>query len=100
MQITLQCTSISLSTIISQNQLNPIMQRAKIDRSVRRGLPGYDNGCVPSFSYSNIMFATYNVHKTNKIFIREQLSDLATAIALACPHLIVVKMKLIRSKGI
>ena len=28
---------------VSQNRLNPIMQRAKIDRSVRRVLPVYDN---------------------------------------------------------
>ena len=39
MRITWRCTLISLSAIVSQNRLNPIMQRAKIDRSVRRALP-------------------------------------------------------------
>ena len=36
MRITRRCTWISLSAIVSQNRLNPIMQRAKIDRSVRQ----------------------------------------------------------------
>ena len=44
MWITRRCTSIFLSAIVSQNRLNPIMQRAEIDRSVRRALPVYDNG--------------------------------------------------------
>ena len=44
MQITRRCTLIYLSAIVSQNRLTPIMQRAKIDRSVRRVLPVYDNG--------------------------------------------------------
>ena len=43
MRITLRCTLISLSAIVSQNRLNPIMQRAKIDRSVQRALPVYDS---------------------------------------------------------
>ena len=43
MRITRRCTLIFLSAIVSQNRLNPIMQRAKIDRSVRRALPVYDN---------------------------------------------------------
>ena len=43
MRITRQCTLITSSAIVSQNRLNPIMQRAKIDRSVRRALPVYDN---------------------------------------------------------
>ena len=42
MRITWRCTLIS-SAIVSQNRLNPIMQRAKIDRSVRRTLPVYGN---------------------------------------------------------
>ena len=40
MRITRRCTLISFSSNFSQN---PIMQRAKIDRSVRRALPVYDN---------------------------------------------------------
>ena len=32
-----------LSAIFSQTRLNPIMQRAKNDRSVLRALPVYDN---------------------------------------------------------
>ena len=32
-----------LSAIVSQNWLNPIMQRAKNDRSALRALPVYDN---------------------------------------------------------
>ena len=32
-----------LSAIVSQNRLNPIMRRAKNDRSVLRALPVYDN---------------------------------------------------------
>ena len=44
MRITRRCTLISLSAIVSQNRLNPIMQRAKIDKSVRRALPVNDNG--------------------------------------------------------
>ena len=47
MRIARRCTLISLSAIISQNWLNPVMQRAKIDRSVRRALPVYDNGDLP-----------------------------------------------------
>ena len=47
MRIARRCTLISLSAIISQNRLNPVMQRAKIDRSVRRALPVYDNGDLP-----------------------------------------------------
>ena len=43
LRITRRCTLISLSAIVSQNRLNPIMQRAKIDRSMRRALPVYDN---------------------------------------------------------
>ena len=35
-----------LSTIVSQNQLNPVMQQAKNDRSVLRALPVYDNWCA------------------------------------------------------
>ena len=42
MQITRLCTLISLSAMISHNQLNLIMQRVKNDRSVQRGLPVYD----------------------------------------------------------
>ena len=37
------CTLISLSTMFSQNQLNPIMQRVKKYRSMQRALPVYDN---------------------------------------------------------
>ena len=44
MRITRRCTLISLSAIVSPNRLNPITQRVKIDRSVRRALPVYDNG--------------------------------------------------------
>ena len=33
-----------LSAIVSKNRLNPIMQKAKNDRSVLRALPVYDNG--------------------------------------------------------
>ena len=33
-----------LSAIVSQNRLNPIMQRAKNDRAVLKALPVYDNG--------------------------------------------------------
>ena len=36
MRITGRCTLITLSGIVSKNRLNPIMQRAKIDRSVRK----------------------------------------------------------------
>ena len=43
MRITRRRTLIYLSAIVSQNRLNPIVQRAKIDRLVRRALPGYDN---------------------------------------------------------
>ena len=32
--------------IVSQNRLNPIMQRAKNDRSVLRALPVYDNADI------------------------------------------------------
>ena len=35
-----------LSAIVSQIRLNPIMQRAKNDRSVLRALPVYDNASV------------------------------------------------------
>ena len=43
MRITWRCTLIFLFAIVSQNLLNPIMQRAKIDRSVRTALPVYDS---------------------------------------------------------
>ena len=39
-----------LTAIVSQNRLNPIMQRAKNDRSVLRALPVYDNDDVASKS--------------------------------------------------
>ena len=39
-----------LSAIVSQNRLNPIMQRAKNDRSVLRALPVYDNGRISQMS--------------------------------------------------
>ena len=43
MRITRPWTLISLSAMFSQNQLNPIMQRANNDRSVQRALPVYNN---------------------------------------------------------
>ena len=43
MRITRRCTLITLFDMFSQNWQNPIMQRAKNDRSVRRALPVYDN---------------------------------------------------------
>ena len=39
-----------LSAIVSQNRLNPIMQRAKNDRSVLRALPLYDNAHSSGFT--------------------------------------------------
>ena len=48
MRITRLRTLISLPAMFSQNRLNPIMQRAKNDRSVQRAISVYDNGrtCV------------------------------------------------------
>ena len=43
MRITRRCTLITLFDVFSQNWQNPIMQRAKNDRSVRRALLVYDN---------------------------------------------------------
>ena len=44
MRLTRRHTLISLSAIVSKNKINPIMQRAKIYRSVWRALPVYYNG--------------------------------------------------------
>ena len=46
MRITRRCSLISLSAIVRPNRINPIMQRAKINRSVRRVLPA---GADPGF---------------------------------------------------
>ena len=43
-----------LSIIVSQNRLNPIMQRANNDRSVRRALPVYT--CIHDFNFHPIVF--------------------------------------------
>ena len=52
MRITRRCTLIFLSAIVYPNRLNPIMQKAKNDRSVRRALPVYDHAVYTRSSCS------------------------------------------------
>ena len=63
MRITRRCTLISLSAIVSPNRLNPIMQRAKIDRSVPRATSVYDNGTVSYFPYKLYQVTPFELKK-------------------------------------
>ena len=61
-----------LSAIVSQNRLNPIMQRAKNDRSVLRALPVYNN-VLPIRASENRFFAgpdRFLVCKTDSVCIK------------------------------
>ena len=53
--------------MFSQNWLNPIIQRAKTDRSVRRALPVYDNEKFSFERHCSLHFVSTEVYRYHKI---------------------------------
>ena len=78
-----------LSAIVSQNRLNPIMQRAKNDRSVLRALPVYDNADTDNEKTNVFNHSRLNDYK------KIQAVRTCCVLSINIPSICLIKQKLI-----